>query len=446
MPSSTWNGARIFPVVGYGTIHTPKPSLPPQQPPTMVIDRRFLVLPALVALAARNADAFTPANFGASRTASNSVRFSMVSTENDVSIAYDSAARLAYKDWCAKFDKEANDERYETFKSNYEAISVANVSAAKKARDDGVDRPKDLELNEYGDMSEEEYLNMQSGADESTPAEDTPAAPEKGAMESVMEASMAQNDASNALAEAADVSIAYDSAARLAYKAWCAKFDKEANDERYETFKSNYEAITVANVSAAKKARDDGVDRPKDLELNEYGDMSEEEYLNMQSGADESTPAEDTPAAPEKGAMESVMEASMAQNDASNALAEAADAMAEEEEQLAQALGLESIEELEEAIDTIQGIDAEGVEVDTSDVREVRVRAAYMDWCKEYGKSPDETRFPTFSSNFLAMEEYANENGREMVLNKYADCTEEEYRQLTNTAGMDYFFLPQNFS
>jgi len=59
-----------------------------------------------------------------------------------------------------------------------------------------------------------------------------------------------------------------------------------------------------------------------------------------------------------------------------------------------------------------------------------------MDWCKEYGKEPDEARFPTFSSNFLAMEEYANENGREMVLNKYADCTEEEYRQLTQTAGV----------
>jgi len=29
------------------------------------------------------------------------------------------------------------------------------------------------------------------------------------------------------------------------------------------------------------------------------------------------------------------------------------------------------------------------------------------------------------------MEEYAKENGREMVLNKYADCTEEEYRELT---------------
>ena len=46
----------------------------------------------------------------------------------------------------------------------------------------------------------------------------------------------------------------------------------------------------------------------------------------------------------------------------------------------------------------------------------------------------DESRFATFQSNFLAMEEYANDNGKEMVLNKYADCTEEEYRRLTDTS------------
>ena len=92
---------------------------------------------------------------------------------------------------------------------------------------------------------------------------------------------------------------------------------------------------------------------------------------------------------------------------------------------------MESIEELEQAIDAMDGIDTDGGEIDTSDVREARVRSSYLDWCKEYGKTSDESRFPTFSSNFLAMEEYAKENGREMVLNKYADCTEEEYRELT---------------
>jgi hypothetical protein len=128
------------------------------------------------------------------------------------------------------------------------------------------------------------------------------------------------------VASETDVSIEYDAAARLAYKDWCAKFGKDASDSKFKTFKANYETITVANVSAAKKARESGTDRPKDLELNEFGDMSEEEYLQMQ--ARKSAPA----SAPEKGAMESVMEASMAQSDASNALAEAADALAEEEE------------------------------------------------------------------------------------------------------------------
>lgn len=82
----------------------------------------------------------------------------------------------------------------------------------------------------------------------------------------------------------------------------------------------------------------------------------------------------------------------------------------------------------------MEGFDTDGGAFDTSDVREARVRSAYIDWCKSYDKSVDESRFPTFSSNFLAMEEYSKENGREMVLNKYADCTEEEYRELTAPA------------
>jgi hypothetical protein len=100
---------------------------------------------------------------------------------------------------------------------------------------------------------------------------------------------------------------------------------------------------------------------------------------------------------------------------------------------------MESIEELEQAIDAMEGIDIDGGEIDTSDVREARVRSSYIDWCKEYGKTADESRFPTFSSNFLAMEEYAKENGREMIMNKYADCSEDEYRALTQ--GKDVYML-----
>ena len=96
-------------------------------------------------------------------------------------------------------------------------------------------------------------------------------------------------------------------------------------------------------------------------------------------------------------------------------------------------LGLESVEELEVALDAMEGIADDGGELDPTNIsREARLREAYMDWCKEYGKENDESRFKTFSSNFLSMEQYANENGKTMQLNKYADCTEEEYIALTS--------------
>merc|ERR1719437_12445 len=98
---------------------------------------------------------------------------------------------------------------------------------------------------------------------------------------------------------------------------------------------------------------------------------------------------------------------------------------------------MDSIEEMEQALDAIEGIDVDGGAIDTSDVREARVRSAYMDWTREYGKKIDEARFLTFQSNYLVMEEYAKENGKEMVLNKYADCTEDEYRRITGLSALN---------
>ena len=148
--------------------------------------------------------------------------------------------------------------------------------------------------------------------------------------------------AAQATADDTDVSIPYDAAARLAYDAWCKKYNKTPNEDKFDTFKANYETITVANVVAAKEARDNGTDRAKDLELNEYGDMTEAEYMAMQSGGSIEEKESEAPTVEElkaqgeeeekKGALETVMEASAAQSEASSALSEAADALAEEEE------------------------------------------------------------------------------------------------------------------
>jgi hypothetical protein len=102
------------------------------------------------------------------------------------------------------------------------------------------------------------------------------------------------------------------------------------------------------------------------------------------------------------------------------------------EQKLAKMLGLESVDELEVALDSLNGIAPDGGELEGGGeiAREARIREAYLNWCKEFGKRPDESRFPDFSNNFLLMEQYSKETAKEMTLNQYADFTKEEYEAL----------------
>ena len=88
--------------------------------------------------------------------------FSMAVTNDlDVFIEYGVAACLAYKQWCTAFKKEGRDPNYQTFKSNFEAITVAKVLAAKDAHNNKMDCSKDPELNVYSNMTETAYMAMQ---------------------------------------------------------------------------------------------------------------------------------------------------------------------------------------------------------------------------------------------------------------------------------------------
>jgi membrane protein involved in colicin uptake len=96
-------------------------------------------------------------------------------------------------------------------------------------------------------------------------------------------------------------------------------------------------------------------------------------------------------------------------------------------------LGLDSVQDLELAIDEMEGISEDGTMMASDNLaREARVRSAYMEWCKEYNKQQNESRFPQFYKNFLEMEVFAKESGKDMVLNEYADFTEEEFAKLTS--------------
>lgn len=161
-------------------------------------------------LAAREAGAFTPGQLG--RPVARSAvlpRMSMVeeSVGTDLSIPYDAAARLAYDEWRAKYNKgEFDPARYQAFKANYETITVANVVAKKNARDAGdAESPALMTLNEFGDCTEDEYAAAQKQSSATTSTGSVLGKALEAAV-SQSEASSALEDAANALAEEEEVS------------------------------------------------------------------------------------------------------------------------------------------------------------------------------------------------------------------------------------------------
>lgn len=97
----------------------------------------------------QNVDEETAAAAGATTSVSSTT----TGATSDLSIPYDAAARLAYDEWRAKFNKGAFDaSKYETFKTNYEAVTVANVTEKKKAKDTGSTTAKSYALDEAGDQ------------------------------------------------------------------------------------------------------------------------------------------------------------------------------------------------------------------------------------------------------------------------------------------------------
>jgi hypothetical protein len=100
---------------------------------------------------------------------------------------------------------------------------------------------------------------------------------------------------------------------------------------------------------------------------------------------------------------------------------------------------VESIKEMEKAFEYMSQNTASGPgPLDPGQVkRESKLRAlyqacpkAYQVWCATYLKEPDAIRFATFSYNYVAMRQFAEKFGKELKLNKYADCNKGEYTRL----------------
>ena len=176
--------------------------------------RKLLALAALLVLASENVSAFTPSTLSTQRTG---FAFSTLSAaSDDVSIDYDSAAKLAYDDWRTTFGKgDFTESKFASFKSNYVSLTVANVKAAKKAREEGGEAVEKLELNDFADMTVAEYQAMQDGGSDESTQEDSsaPVSP----LQVAMDAMEAQEAAADAIGEAA-AAIAEEEQVRILTK------------------------------------------------------------------------------------------------------------------------------------------------------------------------------------------------------------------------------------
>ena len=61
-----------------------------------------------------------------------------------------------------------------------------------------------------------------------------------------------------------------------------------------------------------------------------------------------------------------------------------------------------------------------------------QILSAYFEWCKTYGKEPDETRFEQFSRNYSRMEAVARQTGQFPAMNAFSDFSEDEFKRMNS--------------
>jgi hypothetical protein len=178
-----------------------------------------------------------------------------------------------------------------------------------------------------------------------------------------------------------------DDMLKSAYDGWRAQYFKDFDPWGFKNFKSNYLTIMDANIAAEQAALEAGKVSPRRITLNEYGDLSLNEYKVVLQSLGKA----------EGGTLQ----------------------------------GLTN--QAQQMVDTqrYDKDESKGKWEDESEGRWDPIRRIYSDWCKQYGKEPDESRYPTFSTNFLVLAQYCSNTGTEIDLNEYADCTQAEYLELT---------------
>ena len=266
----------------------------------------------------------------------------------------------AYEEWRNEYRRgDFDNARYQNFKANYVKLMTANAAELTVARDMGDPDPVPFTLNEYGDLSPEEFNNLHHGPDYLTAqSEQGYPNPNNGYVDPQTPGPRVEN------------SLDELDRIRQKYAEWCFMYQKNFDESRLDIFAANLKVVETYCEETGNKA-----------ELNEYADLSPEEYQAVSTSAQKYTPT-----------------------------------------QSQQNPNLENMSTHRQTPESTLHQYFDDTEVE-------RIRQAYLYWCGLNGKEYSESRLDIFATNFLAFERYCAETGQNAILNSNADLSPEEYNE-----------------
>lgn len=202
------------------------------------------------------------------------------SSEFNSTLPGDDVIMNAYDKWRTQYNKgESSPERFENFKVNYKTLMTANADPEQRSREGGsLDFASYVSLNEYGDCSIEEYKRILESAGQSTRQQNVNPTPSSttydqqgtksyGEIGDPLEWDIESGE-SAIEKEIRDEETMYE--IRQLYEAWCKEKGKPFDESRLPIFAEHY-ANAVQYCAQTNKP----------LKLNEYADLTTEEYNSL---------------------------------------------------------------------------------------------------------------------------------------------------------------------
>ncbi|KAL3945138.1 MAG: hypothetical protein SGBAC_000806 [Bacillariaceae sp.] len=202
------------------------------------------------------------------------------SSEFNSTLPGDDVIMNAYEKWRMQYNKgESSPERFENFKVNYKTLMTANADPEQRSFEgESLDFSSYVSLNQYGDCSIEEYKRIMESAGQSTRQQNVNPTPFSATYDQQGTKSYGEigdplewdieSGESTIEKEIRDEETKYE--IRQLYEAWCEEKGKPFDESRLSIFAEHY-ANAVQYCAQTNKP----------LKLNEYADLTTEEYNSL---------------------------------------------------------------------------------------------------------------------------------------------------------------------